>query len=73
MKDFYSLIKIGIDLGNIRCLLLTEMQNKIFLNKKKINPSNKEDMKLIIEFKERDNLLFENYKIFYINKKLNIR
>jgi hypothetical protein len=35
MKDFYSLIKIGIDLGNIRCLLLTEMQNKIFSNKKK--------------------------------------
>ena len=62
MKDFYSLIKIGIDLGNIRCLLLTEMQNKIFSNKKKnkkINPFNKEDMKLIIEFKERDNLLFE--------------
>ena len=62
MKDFYSLIKIGIDLGNIRCLLLTEMQNKIFSNKKKkkkINPFNKEDMKSIIEFKERDNLLFE--------------
>ena len=61
MKDFYSLIKIGTDLGNIRYLLLTEIQNKMFSNKKKINPCNQDDMKLIIESKERDNLLFEKF------------
>ena len=59
MKDFNSLIQIGIDIGLIRFYLLNELDNKIFKIKKKINPSIKDDMKLIIEFKEKDNLLFE--------------
>ena len=59
MKDFSSLIQIGIDIGIIRFYLLNEFDNKIFKIKKKINPSIKDDMKLIIEFKEKDNLLFE--------------
>ena len=58
MKDFNSLIKIGVDIGIIR-FFFNEIDSKIFPIKKKINPSIKEDMKLIIEFKERDNLLFE--------------
>ena len=59
MKDFSSLIKIGIDIGIIRFYLLNEFDNKIFKIKKKINPSIKDDMKLIIEFKEKDNFLFD--------------
>ena len=59
MKDFSSLIQIGIDIGIIRFYLLNEFDNKIFKIKKKINPSIKDDMKLIIEFKEKDNFLFD--------------
>ena len=59
MKDFSSLIKIGIDIGIIRFYLLNEFDNKIFKIKKKINPSIKDDMKLMIEFKEKDNILYE--------------
>jgi hypothetical protein len=35
MKDFYSLIKIDIDVGNIKNILLTVMKNKVFTKKNK--------------------------------------
>ena len=66
MKDFYSLIKIDIDVGNIKNILLTVMKNKVF-TKKKINSSNKEFMKSIIELMKEIIFILKNSKILEIN------
>ena len=66
MKDFYSLIKIDIDVGNIKNILLTVMKNKVFTSKK-INSSNKEFMKSIIELMKEIIFILKNSKILEIN------